>query len=88
MVRKLNEAKRYQQADHNYIEMVSNYEVEVDMLDINEFMKITDNPSELHPTDSGMREPGDPSIPTTGANAVTPTDLPSEHVQDTGIIWQ
>jgi len=88
MVRKLNVSKRYRQADHNYIEVVSDDEVEVDMPDINEYMNITDNPSELHPTVYGTREHVDPSIPTTGANAVTPTDLLLEHVQGTDTIWQ
>src|SRR5882724_8321578 len=54
MVRKQNESKRYRQADHNYIEMVSDDEVEVEMPEINKFMDIADNPSQLCPTVSEL----------------------------------
>jgi len=40
MVRKLNESKRYHRADWNYIEMVSDDEVEVELPNINAFIPL------------------------------------------------
>ena len=46
MVRKLNILEHYHREDHNYIKVVSNDEVEVELPNINLFMNITNNTTE------------------------------------------
>ena len=89
MVRKLNESKQYCRAHQNYIEVVSDDKVEVDMPDINSFMNITDNPIETHPVVPVEREPRGHIFPVNGANAVMATEIPLEQLQNTlDIVWQ
>jgi len=64
MVRKLNESKQYCRAHQNYIEVVSDDKVEVDMPNIKLFMNIANNPTEVHPVVPVARESRDPSVPT------------------------
>jgi len=88
MVRKLNESKRYCRLDHNYLEVISDDEVEVDQPNINLFMNVDSNLLDDTPADSvhGLENQ---SISATSANRDIPVGTPVASIQDTmGLISQ
>jgi len=71
------------------IEVVSDNEVKVDLLDINAFMNLTSSQPGNCSTDQVPGDHGNPPTPATGTNTATPTEAPRASDQDmSDIIWQ
>jgi len=82
MVKRLNSSKRIHRADHDYIEVVSEDEVEVDLPDISAFMNISNSiqhSREELPTSTGLVVP---STPATRSNSVTANLTLANHNKD------
>jgi len=88
MVRKLNISKCYQRLDNSNIEVVSNDEVEVDLLNVNSFMHIADILSEASSGDTDLRTLEVLCCPVTGANATLATENPIAQQNMSDTLWQ